>query len=96
MSEQCTGLSLYVSLYQSLVAQSKIIALIAKTTDVFDLLVRLRHFINLTSMHNKQETKGLTMLCLHLLMNNISSWESSAWYACTEIILQLKTNSYSK
>lgn len=62
MSEQCTGLSLNVSLYQSLVAQSKITALIAKTTDVFDLLVRLRHFIILTSMHNQNEThKGLTM-----------------------------------
>lgn len=57
MSEQCTGLSLNVSLSKSPVAWSKITVLIAKTTDVFDLAVRLRHFINFTSMDNQQETE---------------------------------------
>ncbi len=49
--------SLCLSLSQSLVARSKITVLIAKTTDVFDLAVRLRHFINFTSMDNQQETE---------------------------------------
>lgn len=94
--EQCPGLSLYVSLSQSLAARLKSLRWLQRqlmclicSCDKDTLLIWLQWTIN------RRQRDSECSICIYW-GTIFRVMERNACYLCTEIILQLKTNSYSK